>query len=97
MVRFFYEAWDHPSRELMIHIVEKKLFDNIQLNLTAKIIRKHFPQCVACPAGNMMAQKPVPHTISTTAYVLGEVLQMDIKVLLTHLRPGSIYGHSVIM
>ena len=79
MVRFFHEAWDHPSRDLMIHIVEKKLFDNIPVKLTAKIIRKPFPQCVACPAGNM-AQKPVPHTPSTTVYIPGEVLQVDIKV-----------------
>ena len=43
MVQFFHEAWDHPSRDLMIHIVEKKLFDNIPLKLTAKITRKHFP------------------------------------------------------
>ena len=63
----------------MIHTVEKNLFDNIPEKLTAKIIRKHFPQCVACPAGNM-AQKPVPHTTSTTEYVPGEVLQVDIKV-----------------
>ena len=79
MVRFSPEAWDHPSRELMIHIVEKKLFDNIPKKLTAKIIRNHFPQCVACLAGNM-AQKPVPHSISTTEYIPEEVLQIDIKV-----------------
>ena len=60
----------------MIHIVEKKLFDNIPTKLTAKIIRKHFPQCVACPAGNM-AQKPVPQTIYTATYILGEVLQIE--------------------
>ena len=57
----------------MIRIVEKKLFDNIPKKLTSKIIRKHFPQCVACPAGNM-AQKPVPQSISTTTYIPGEVL-----------------------
>ena len=63
----------------MIHIVEKKLFANVPKKLTAKIIRKHFPQCVACPAGNM-AQKLVPQSISTTEYIPGEVLQIDIKV-----------------
>ena len=79
MVQFFHEAWDHPSRDLMIHTVGKKLFDNIPKKLTAKIIRKHFPQCVACPAGNM-AQKPVPQSISTTTYIPCEVIQIDIKV-----------------
>ena len=63
----------------MIYIVDKKLFDNIPLKLTAKIIRTHFSQCVACPAGNM-AQKPVPQSISTTEYIPREVLQIDIKI-----------------
>ena len=85
MVHFFHEAWDHPSRDLMIYIVNKKRFDNIPVKLTAKIIRKHFPQCVACPAGNM-AQKPVPQTTSTTKYIPGNVLQVDIKVFADTLK-----------
>ena len=28
MVHFFHEAWDHPSRGLMIHIADKNHFDN---------------------------------------------------------------------
>ena len=63
----------------MIHIVETNLFDNIPAKLTAKFIRKHFQQCVACPSGNI-AQKPVPQFTTTTEYVPGEVLQVDIKV-----------------
>ena len=63
----------------MIHIVEKNLFDNIPPKSTAKVIRKHFLQCVACPAGNM-AQKSVPQSTSTTEYVPGEVLKLNIKV-----------------
>ena len=53
MVRFFHETWDHPSKDFIIHIVGNKLFDNIPAKLTAKVIRKHYPQCVACRAGNM--------------------------------------------
>ena len=64
----------------MIHIAEKKLFDNIPGKLTAKVMRKHCSQYVACQAGNM-AQKPVPQSITTTEYVPDEVLQVDIKVL----------------
>ena len=61
----------------MIHIVEKHIVDNIPVKLTAKVARKHFPNFVARPAGNMV-QKPVPQSISTTEYVPGEVLQVDI-------------------
>ena len=31
MVRFFHEAWDHPSLELMIHKVDNKIFTNIPI------------------------------------------------------------------
>ena len=37
IVRFFYDAWDHPSMELMCKIINEK----------------HFPQREACPAANM--------------------------------------------
>ena len=76
-IRLFHEAWDHPSRELITHIVDKKVFDNIPQKLTAKVIRKRFPQCVACPARNM-AQKPVLHSTITTEFIPGEVVQVDV-------------------
>ena len=79
MVRFFHEAWDHPSRELMIHIVDNKIFTNIPIDLTSTVIRKYFPHCEACPAGNM-AQRPIPRTSSNRLILPGEEIQIDIKV-----------------
>ena len=79
IVRFFHEAWDHPSEELMCRIVNDKVFDNIPKELTAKVIRKHFPQCEACPAGNM-AQRDIPREASDSVILPGEESQMDIKV-----------------
>ena len=79
IVRFFHEAWDHPSEELMCRIVNDKVFDNIPKELTAKVIRKHFPQCEACPAGNM-AQRDIPREASDRVILPGEEFQVDIKV-----------------
>ena len=69
MERFPRESWDHPSN----------LFDNVLQKLTAKVRLKLLPQYVACLTGNM-TQKPVAHSTSTTEYIQGEVLQVDIKV-----------------
>ena len=55
---------------------------------TAKVICKRFPQCVACPADNM-ARKPASHSTSIIKYVPGEVLQVDIKILLIPQRLGN--------
>ena len=79
LVRFFHEAWDHPSRELMCKIVDSKAFENLPKRLTSKRIRKLFPQCEACPAGSM-AQQPIPTTASDRVIVAGEEFQLDIKV-----------------
>ena len=79
LIRFFHEAWDHPSRELMCKIVDNKAFDNLPARLTSKRIRKHFPHCEACPANNM-AQKPIPRTASDRVIKDGEEFQVDIKV-----------------
>ena len=79
IVRFFHEAWDHPSEELMCRIVNDKVFDNIPKELTAKVIRKHFPQCEACPAGNM-AQRDIPREASDRVILPDEEFQVDIKV-----------------
>ena len=59
LVRFFHEAWDHPSRELICKIVDSQAFDNFPKRLTSKWIRKLFLQCETCPAGSM-AQQPYP-------------------------------------
>ena len=79
LVRFFHEAWDHPSCDLMCKIVNQKLFTSMPKELTAKIIRKYFPSCEACPAGNM-AQRDIPRTASDREYQPGEEFQCDIKV-----------------
>ena len=79
LVRFFHEAWDHPSRELMCKIVDSKSFDNIPKDLTSKRIRKHFPHCEACPANNM-AQRPIPTTATERVIEPGAEFQVDIKV-----------------
>ena len=47
--------------------------------LTAKVIRKRFPSCEACPAGNM-AHREVPRAASDRAITPGEELQIYIKV-----------------
>ena len=36
LVRFFHEAWDHSSRELICKIVDSKAFDNSPERLTSK-------------------------------------------------------------
>ena len=79
LVRFIHEAWDHPSRELMCKIVDSKAFNNIPLDLTSKLIRKHFPHCEACPTNNM-AKKPTPRIASERGIVPWEEFQVGIKV-----------------
>ena len=79
LVRFFHEAWDHPSQELMCKIVDNKMLASLPDELTSKVIRKYFPQCEACPAANM-SQKPIPREASDRELVPGEKLQIDIKV-----------------
>ena len=79
LVRFFHEAWDHPSCDLMCKIVDKQMLTNIPKELTAKQIRKYFPACKACSAGNL-AQKTVPTTVSGRVFVPGEEFMVDIKV-----------------
>ena len=94
--KLFHEAWDHPIRDLMIHIVDKKLFDNIPEKLTAKVIRKHFPQCVACSAGNI-AQKPDHIPLLPLNMFQVKYSKWISRVLLIHRRLGSIYERLVII
>ena len=63
----------------MCRIVDSKAFDNIQLGLTSKRIRKHFPHCEAYPASNM-AQKPITRIASDRVIGPGEKFQVDNKV-----------------
>ena len=42
MVRFFHEAWDHPSQDLMCKIIDQQMFLSIPKELTSKVMRKHF-------------------------------------------------------
>ena len=67
LVRFFHEAWDHPSRELMM------------VDRTPMPIRKHFSHCEAYPANNM-AQKPIPREAFDRVTAAGDEFQVDIKV-----------------
>ena len=62
VIKFFHEAWGHPSKQLMCWIVKNKIFENIPVTLTESAIRKYFPHCEACPASNM-AQQPMPGSI----------------------------------
>jgi hypothetical protein len=52
VVRFFHEAWGHPSRELMCFIIKNQIFKNIPVSLTERVVRKYYPHCEACPAAN---------------------------------------------
>ena len=79
LVRFFHEAWDHPSCDLMCKIVTDKMFTSIPDELTPKVIRKFFPACEACPAANM-AQRDIPREASDREFVPGEEIQIDIKI-----------------
>ena len=56
LVRFWHEAWNHADMETMVAIVQdptNPTFANVPKALTPKVIRKHFPTCVACPFGNL--------------------------------------------
>ena len=55
------------------------IFDNIAKELLAEVICKHFPQCEACPAGNM-AQHDIPKTASDRVILPGEEIQADFKI-----------------
>ena len=64
----------------MCRIVNDKVFDNIPKELIAKVIRKHFLQCKAYPAG-IMAQLDIPWTASGRDILPVEELQVGNKVL----------------
>ena len=72
----------------MIHIADKQIFINISNGLTSTVVKKHFPHCELCSAGNM-AQRPIPRTFSDRENFPGDEIQVDIKVLLTIIKLGS--------
>jgi hypothetical protein len=80
LVRYWHEALGHPSMTKMIEIVRNKTFDNLPVELSITSIRKYFPACIACPAGNL-ARKPLPNSLSTSSDVteIGAVVQLDCK------------------
>ena len=80
VVRFFHEAWGHPSRELMCFIIKNQIFKNIPVSLTERVVRKYYPHCEACPAANMAQQLMPGSSTKVKDLVPGDEIQVDIKV-----------------
>jgi len=78
LVRFWHETWNHADVETMVAIVTKKTYTNLPAELTAKVIRKHFPICVACPVGNL-AVVPMSKKANACSADIGEEWEVDIK------------------
>jgi hypothetical protein len=72
----------------MCAIVTNDLFLNIPAALTSTVIRKYFPQCEACVAGNM-AQKPVLRESSRDVADFG-----DGEEIVADIKPIATAGHS---
>ncbi len=49
LIRYFHEAWNHASKEIMCAIINNQLIDNLPKALTAKLVNRHFPACDSCP------------------------------------------------
>ena len=81
VVRYFHESWSHCSMDLMIHIIKNDIFTNIPSTLTEKAIRKYFPVCSACAAGNMTRKSYASESIVHRDLLPGEELIMDIKII----------------
>ena len=62
------------------------MFTSIPKELTPKVIRKHFPACEACPAGNL-AQRDITREASDREFVPGEEFQLDIEVWVDNSKP----------
>ena len=77
LVRFFHETWNHASVELMCAIVEHKLILNLPPKLTTKVIRKFFPNCQSCAAGNLQ-QRPFRNAPVDRDIAKGEEWEIDI-------------------
>ena len=77
LMRFFHEVWNHASMELMCSIVKYKLILNLPETLTEKAIRKHFPNCNACPVGNLQ-QRPALSLPAERELAIGEEFEIDL-------------------
>ena len=78
LVRYFHEALNHASEEIMIRIVEHELIEGLPQVLTPQLIRKHFPRCDACPIGNL-ARRPIISNPIVRDIKIGEEWQVDMK------------------
>lgn len=81
VVQYFHETWSHCSLESMIHILKNNVFTNIPPTLTEKAIRKYFPMCSACTAGNMNRRSYSSESMVQRELLPGEELIMDIKII----------------
>ena len=85
----------------MIHNIKNSRFSNTPLALTEKVIRRHFPHCEACVAGNM-ARRPASTSTSTSHVpIIGEEIELDIKVFADHSsfnqHKKSMGGHTCVL
>ena len=77
-------TWSHASLDLMIHMIKNNIFTNLPPSLTETAIRKYFPICPSCSAGNMN-RKPYPsESVIQRDLQPGEELIMDIKIIADH-------------
>ncbi len=65
----------------MIHILKHNVFTNISSTLTEKAIRKYFPICSACSAGNINRKAYASESIVQRDILPGEEIIMDIKII----------------
>ena len=61
----------------MILIVKNKLIQNLPEALTEKAIRKHFPNCNACPFGNLQL-RPLQSIPEDREIDIGKEWEVDI-------------------
>ena len=62
----------------MIKIIKNKLIENLPACLTEKLVNKHFPQCDACPHGNL-SKRPIVSRPIDRNIEMGEEWQFDLK------------------
>ncbi len=80
LIRYFHEAWNHASKEIMCAIINNKLIDNLPPVLTSKLVNRNFPACDSYPNGNLAkrADTIAPTTcVTNEVYDKGEVWQVD--------------------
>jgi len=70
LIRYFHEAWNHSSKEIMCAIINNQLIDNLPKALTAKLVNRHFPACDSCPHGNLAKRGDI---IAPPDYVADEI------------------------